>query len=69
MRLLDAAFDVLGKAGEPLSPAEIFHRIKSANATTSTNDQSDQHRMVGCAGNLGAMRMVQDATKDVPRST
>ena len=41
MRLLDAAFDVLRRAGEPLSPAEIVRQIKSARIPIDTNEPID----------------------------
>ena len=41
MRLLDAAFDVLRKAGEPLSPAEIVRQIKSARIQIDANEPLD----------------------------
>ena len=41
MRLLDAAFDVLRRAGEPLSPAEIVRQIKSARIPIDTNEPLD----------------------------
>lgn len=41
MRLLDAAFDVLRRAGEPLSPAEIVRQIKSARIQIDANEPLD----------------------------
>ncbi len=41
MRLLDAAFDVLRRAGEPLSPAEIVRQIKSARIQIDTDEPLD----------------------------
>ncbi len=41
MRLLDAAFDVLRRAGEPLSPAEIVRQIKSARIPIDANEPLD----------------------------
>ena len=41
MRLLDAAFDVLRKAGEPLSPSEIVRQIKSARIQIDANEPLD----------------------------
>ena len=41
MRLLDAAFDVLRRAGEPLSPAEIVRQIKSARIPIDANEPID----------------------------
>ena len=41
MRLLDAAFDVLRKAGEPLSPSEIVRQIKSARIPIDANEPLD----------------------------
>ena len=41
MRLLDAAFDVLRKAGEPLSPSEIVRQIKSARIQIDSNEPLD----------------------------
>ncbi len=41
MRLLDAVFDVLRKAGEPLSPAEIVRQIKSASIQIDANEPLD----------------------------
>ncbi len=41
MRLLEAAFDVLRRAGEPLSPAEIVRQIKSARIPIDANEPLD----------------------------
>ena len=41
MRLLDAAFDVLRRAGEPLSPSEIVRQIKSARIPIDANEPLD----------------------------
>ena len=41
MRLLDAVFDVLRRAGEPLSPAEIVRQIKFARVPLDTNEPLD----------------------------
>ncbi len=41
MRLLDATFDVLRRAGEPLSPAEIVRQIKSARLSIDANEPLD----------------------------
>ena len=41
MRLLDAAFDVLRRAGEPLSPAEIVRQIRSARIPIDANEPLD----------------------------
>ena len=41
MRLLDAVFDVLRRAGEPLSPAEIVRQIKSAHIQIDANEPLD----------------------------
>ncbi len=41
MRLLDAVFDVLRRAGEPLSPAEIVRQIKSARIPIDANELLD----------------------------
>ena len=41
MRLLDAAFDVLRRAGEPLSPSEIVRQIKSARIQIDANEPLD----------------------------
>ncbi len=41
MRLLDAAFDVLRRAGEPLSPSEIVRQIKSARIEIDANESLD----------------------------
>ena len=47
MRLLDAAFDVLRRAGEPLSPAEIVRQIKSARIPIDTNEPIDDESVKG----------------------
>ncbi len=39
--MLDAAFDVLRRAGEPLSPAEIVRQIKSARMPIDANELID----------------------------
>ncbi len=39
--MLDAAFDVLRRAGEPLSPAEIVRQIKSARMQIDANEPID----------------------------
>ncbi|MXX91910.1 MAG: hypothetical protein F4Y63_00455 [Chloroflexi bacterium] len=41
MRLIEAAFDVLRRAGEPLSPAEIVRQIKSARIPIDANEPLD----------------------------
>ena len=41
MRLLDAAFDVLRRAGEPLSPTEIVRQIKSARIPIDAKEPID----------------------------
>ena len=41
MRLLDAVFDVLRRAGEPLSPAEIVRQIRSASVPLDANEPID----------------------------
>ena len=41
MRLLEAAFDVLRRAGEPLSPTEIVRQIKSARIPIDANESLD----------------------------
>ena len=46
MRLLDAAFDVLRRAGEPLSPAEIVRQIKSARIPIDTNEPIDDESVM-----------------------
>ena len=46
MRLLDAAFDVLRRAGEPLSPAEIVRQIKSARIHIDTNEPIDDESVM-----------------------
>ena len=41
MRLLEAVFDVLRRAGEPLSPSEIVRQIKSARIEIDANEPLD----------------------------
>ena len=40
--MLDAAFDVLRRAGEPLSPAEIVRQIKSARMPIDAKEPIDE---------------------------